>query len=67
MKCDPFFFLSCIMGDELYKLNYSKVNQLDYLVLDELFRQVWNQPIDDFYLSGLPPVIRRNARRDFIQ
>ncbi len=67
MKCDPFFFLSCIMGDELYKLNSAKTEQLDYRALEERFKQVWNQPIDDFYLSGLPPVIRRNARRDFIR
>ncbi|GAB3938730.1 hypothetical protein [Larkinella terrae] len=66
MKYDAFFWISCIMGDELYKLNSPNMNPLDYRALEERFKQVWNQPIDDFYLSGLPPVIRRNARREFV-
>ncbi len=66
MHYDSFFLLSCLMGDELYKLKDTKTKQPDSRALEERFKQVWNQPIDDFYLSGLPPVIRRNARRSFI-
>lgn len=66
MKYDAFFLISCIMGDELYKLNSSNTKPLDFRALDDRFKQVWNQPIDDFYLSGLPSVIRRNARREFV-
>ncbi|GAB3282288.1 hypothetical protein GCM10027347_58470 [Larkinella harenae] len=64
MRYDSFFYLSCILGDELYKLNYAKSKQTEYKTLTERFNQVWDQPIDDFYLSGLPAVIRRNARRE---
>ncbi|WP_460667177.1 hypothetical protein [Larkinella knui] len=66
MNYDPFFLLSCIMGDELYKLNSTTKQQPDYRTIDERFKQVWNQPIDDFYLSGLPLIIRQNARRNFV-
>ncbi|RRB07288.1 hypothetical protein [Larkinella rosea] len=66
MKYDAFFLLSCIMGDEMYKLNSANTKSLNIRALEERFMQVWNQPIDDFYLSGLPPVIRRNARREFV-
>lgn len=53
------------MGDEMYKLNSAKNAKPKDRVLLDRFNQVWDQPIDDFYLSGLPAVIRRNARRDF--
>ncbi|GAB3331345.1 hypothetical protein GCM10027299_37070 [Larkinella ripae] len=63
MKYDEFFCLSCIVGDELYKLNSSNKDKVSDKLVVERFNQVWDQPIGDFYLSGLPPVIRRNARR----
>ncbi|MFC5407771.1 hypothetical protein ACFPMF_00515 [Larkinella bovis] len=64
MHYDPFFFLSCILGDELYKLNFNRNKPVDYKQLMARFNQVCDQPIDDFYLSGLPPIIRQNARRN---
>lgn len=62
MNYDSFFLISCLMGDELYKLNYSDNKQVSSKTLEERFKLVWNQPIDDFYLNGLPSLLRRNAR-----
>ncbi|WP_128543844.1 hypothetical protein [Larkinella soli] len=61
MTYDRFFMISCLMGDELYKTGQTESERLDIKVLEDRFRRLSSQPIDEFYLSGLPLIIRRNA------
>ena len=59
MTYDRYFFISCLMGEDLYKTDRADNVRPNFKTLEERWQQLVGQQVSDFYLSEYTALFRR--------
>jgi len=62
MTYDRYFFISCLMGEDLYRTKRANNERPDFKTLEERWQQLVQQRVSDFYLTDFAAMFRQTNR-----